>query len=205
MIPILVGLFGLVIGRFLNVVIHRVPRRRSVVWPPSRCPECGERIGSLDHIPVLSYLLLRGRCRDCKERISPRHPLVEGLTGLLFALAAYEFGPSLALVWALVLIFVLVALVGTDLEQRLLPNAILGPAALVGFLLSVVGDPASWWIYPVSAIGVAAGLFTLALSYPGGMGMCDVKMGGCSERSWDRTRPLRFFPVPCWGSSRAAC
>jgi prepilin signal peptidase PulO-like enzyme (type II secretory pathway) len=97
---------------------------------------------------------------------------------MLFALAAYEFGLSLSLVWALVLISVLVALAGTDLEHRLLPNAIVVPAAVVGLLLSVVVDPDGWWVYPLSAGVVAAGLFALALAYPGGMGMGDVKMGG---------------------------
>ncbi len=172
------GLFGLVIGSFLNVVIHRVPIRQSIVRPSSRCPCCGERIKSFDNLPVLSYLVLRGQCRSCKARISPRYPLVEALTGILFALAAYEFGLSLSLAWALVLISVLVALAGTDLEYRLLPNAIVVPAAVVGFLLSAVVDPEGWWIYLVSAVAVAAGLFALALAYPGGMGMGDVKMGG---------------------------
>jgi len=177
-IAVVVGLFGLVIGSFLNVVIHRVPIHQSIIWPSSRCPSCGERIKSLDNLPVLSYLILRRRCRNCKARISPRHPLVEALTGFLFGLAAYEFGISLELVSALVLISVLVALAGTDLEHRLLPNAIVGPAAVVGFVLSVVGDPGGWWVYLISAVGVAAGLFALALAYPDGMGMGDVKMGG---------------------------
>lgn len=178
MIAVVVGLFGLVIGSFLNVVIHRVPIRQSIVWPSSRCPSCEERIKSLDNLPVLSYLMLRGRCRSCKARISPRYPLVEAVTGILFALAAYEFRLSLSLAWALVLISALVVLAGTDLEHRLLPNAIVGPAAVVGFLLSATVDPDGWWVYPVSAIAVAAGLFALALAYPGGMGMGDVKMGG---------------------------
>ncbi len=178
MIPAVVGLFGLVVGSFLNVVIHRVPLGRSVAWPSSRCPFCGIPIRAFDNVPVLSYLVLRGRCRNCKADISPRYPLVEGLTGLLFGLAVHEFGLSLALVSALVLISVLVALAAIDLEHRLLPNAIVGPAAVVGFVLSVAGDPARWWVYLVSAFGVAAGLFALALAFPGGMGMGDVKMGG---------------------------
>jgi leader peptidase (prepilin peptidase) / N-methyltransferase len=177
-IVVVAGLFGLVVGSFLNVVIHRVPIRQSIVRPSSRCPSCGERIESFDNLPVLSYLVLRGRCRSCKAHISPRYPLVEALTGVLFALAAYEFGLSVSLAWALVLISVLVALAGTDLEHRLLPNAIVVLAAMVGFLLSAVVDLERWWIYPVSAVAVAAGLFALALAYPGGMGMGDVKMGG---------------------------
>jgi leader peptidase (prepilin peptidase)/N-methyltransferase len=174
-IAVVAGLFGLVIGSFFNVVIHRVPIRQSIVWPSSRCPSCGERIKSFDNLPVLSYLILRGRCRNCKAHISPRYPLVEALTRVLFALAAYEFGLSLSLLWALVLISVLVALAGTDLEHRLLLNAIVVPAAAVGLLLSAVVDPRRWWIYPLSAVAVAAALFALALAYPGGMG--DVKMG----------------------------
>jgi leader peptidase (prepilin peptidase) / N-methyltransferase len=187
MIAVVAGLFGLVIGSFLNVVIHRVPIRQSIVWPSSRCPSCGKRIKSFDNLPVLSYLILRGRCRNCKVPISPPYHLVEALTDMLFALAAYEFGLSLSLVWALVLISVLVALAGTDLKHRLLPNAIVVPAAVVGLLLSVVVDPDGWWVYPLSAVVVAAGLFALALAYPGGMGTGDVKMGGCSGRSWGRT------------------
>ncbi len=180
MIPLAVvaGLFGLVIGSFLNVVIHRVPLGQSIAWPSSRCPNCGAPIKSLDNVPLLSYLALRGKCRECKARISPRYPLVEGLTGFLFGLAAYEFGLSLALASALVLVSVLVALAGTDLEHRLLPNAIVFPATLAGLALAIAIDPARWWVYVVSAVGVAAGLFALALAYPRGMGMGDVKMGG---------------------------
>jgi leader peptidase (prepilin peptidase)/N-methyltransferase len=172
------GLLGLIAGSFLNVVIHRVPLRQSVVWPASRCPACGEPIEPRDNVPLLSYVLLRGRCRNCKARISARYPLVEALTGILFAGAAYEFGLGLELVSALALILTLIALAGTDLEHRLLPNLIVGPAALVGFALSVLESPERWWVYLVSALAVAGGLFALALAYPGGMGMGDVKMGG---------------------------
>jgi leader peptidase (prepilin peptidase) / N-methyltransferase len=172
------GLLGLIAGSFLNVVIHRVPLRQSVVWPASHCPACGEPIEPRDNIPLLSYVLLRGRCRNCKARISARYPLVEALTGILFAGAAYEFGLGLELVSALALILTLIALAGTDLEHRLLPNLIVGPAALVGFALSVLESPERWWVYLVSALAVAGALFALALAYPGGMGMGDVKMGG---------------------------
>lgn len=178
MTVVVAGLFGLVVGSFLNVVIHRVPLRQSVVWPSSRCPVCGEQIAPKDNVPLLSYVLLRGRCRNCKARISARYPLVEALTGVLFAGAAYKFGLGLDLLSALALILTLVALAGTDLEHKLLPNAIVGPAALVGFALSVLESPERWWVYLVSAVAVAGGLFALALAYPGGMGMGDVKMGG---------------------------
>lgn len=172
------GAFGLVVGSFLNVVIHRVPRRESVVWPGSRCPRCGTPISARDNVPLLSYLLLRGRCRRCRAPIPARYPLVEGLTGALFAAAALEFGPGLRLVAALVLLAALVVLAATDLEHRLLPNAVVLPAAAAGLLLSAAADPGRWWVYPLSALGVAGGLLALALARPGGMGMGDVKMGG---------------------------
>ncbi len=178
MLVLVAGLLGLIAGSFLNVVIHRVPRRQSVVWPASHCPACGGPIEPRDNVPLLSYVLLRGRCRHCKARISPRYPLVEALTGILFAGAAHEFGLGLELLSALALVLVLVALAGTDLEHRLLPNAIVGPAALIGFTLSVLESPERWWIYAASTLAVAGGLFILALAYPGGMGMGDVKMGG---------------------------
>jgi leader peptidase (prepilin peptidase) / N-methyltransferase len=178
LIVLVAVLFGLVVGSFLNVVIHRVPRHESVVWPASHCPHCGEPIGPRDNIPLISYLLLRGRCRNCKEPISARYPAVEATTGLLFGAAAYEFGASLSLLPALVFISALISLAVIDLEHRLLPNAIVGPVALAGLVLSILVNPAGWWTYPFSALVVAGALLGLALIYPAGMGMGDVKMGG---------------------------
>lgn len=169
--------FGLVIGSFLNVVIHRLPRKESVVWPASKCPQCGVTLRKRDNVPLISYLALRGRCRDCRIRISLRYPLVELATALLFAGAAYSFGPSLEFVSALILICALLALGGTDLEHRLLPNAIVLPALIAGLVFSTMAKPSLWWAYPVAAIGVGGFLLALALVYPGGMGMGDVKMG----------------------------
>lgn len=178
MTVLLASLLGLLVGSFLNVVIYRVPLRESIVWPASRCPKCGAKISPLDNIPLISYVLLRGKCRRCGVGISTRYPAVEALTGLLFGAAAYRFGLGVELTGALVLIAVLVALAGIDLEHRLLPNIIVGPAALAGLALSVLAAPAAWWVYVLSAVAVAGGLLGLALVYPGGMGMGDVKMGG---------------------------
>ena len=172
------AVFGLVIGSFLNVVIHRVPRRRSVVWPASSCPKCGEPIAPRDNIPLVSYLLLRGKCRKCGAPIPVRYPLIEALTAILFGAAGYKFGVGIQLISALVLIAALISLAAIDLEYRLLPNVIVGPCAAVGFLLSVLGDPSGWWIYILSALAIGGGLLVLALAYPAGMGMGDVKMGG---------------------------
>jgi len=169
--------FGLVVGSFLNVAIHRVPLGQSVVWPGSHCSSCASPIRKRDNVPLVSYLALRGRCRECRTPIPPRYPLVELSTGLLFAAAAYGFGLSLELVSALLLICVLVVLGGTDLEHRLLPNAVVLPALVLGLAASTLAGPAPWWSYPAAALGVGGFLLALALVYPGGMGMGDVKMG----------------------------
>jgi leader peptidase (prepilin peptidase)/N-methyltransferase len=174
----LAAVFGLLIGSFLNVVIYRVPQRMSVAWPASHCPVCRAPISPRDNIPVISYVLLGGKCRRCKARIPLRYPAVELLTAVLFGAAGYRFGIGVRLLESLVLISILIVLAATDLDHRLLPNAIVGPAAAVGFALSVVGNPSGWWVYLLSAAGIAGALLALALAYPGGMGMGDVKMGG---------------------------
>ncbi len=178
MIPLAATLFGLVVGSFVNVVIYRVPIKQSVVRPASHCPACSEIIGPGDNVPLISYVLLRGRCRSCGTRIPVRYPVVEASTGLLFGVAAYEFGLGLQLVAAFIFITGLVSLAGTDLEYRILPNVIVGPAALIGLTLSILSDPGRWWVYPGSVLLVAGGMLGIALLYPGGMGMGDVKMGG---------------------------
>lgn len=178
MLTLVAGLFGLVIGSFLNVVIHRVPLGESIAFPGSKCPECETPISPKDNIPVLSYVFLRGKCRNCGTPIPLRYPLVEAATGILFALAALRFGVSLELTAALVLVITLVSLAMTDLEHRLLPNAIVAPAAVAGLVLSIAARPEWWWVYPVCALAAAGGLFAIAVFYPGGMGMGDVKMSG---------------------------
>lgn len=180
-LALIAGVFGLVVGSFLNVVIHRVPKRESIVWPSSHCPKCGAPISPKDNLPIVSYLLLRGRCRNCAERIPPRYPIVEALTGLLFAAVVWEFAADLQvlkIISGLVLVAVLVALAGTDIEYRLLPNVIVGPAAVIGLVLSILADPERWWVYLVAMVVVAGTLFALVLAYPRGMGMGDVKMAG---------------------------
>lgn len=177
MVVLVAGVLGLVVGSFLNVVIYRVPLGQSVAGPGSRCPGCGAKIRALDNVPLLSYGMLGGRCRDCGVRIPVSYPLVEAITGSLFAAAAYEFGPGLDLCAALVLLAALVALAAIDLRHRLLPNVIVLPAAVAGVALSTLGDPGDWWVNPASAATVGGGLFALAVVYAGGIGMGDVKMG----------------------------
>ncbi|HEY6801934.1 MAG TPA: prepilin peptidase [Pyrinomonadaceae bacterium] len=131
---IVAGIFGAIIGSFLNVVIHRVPLEESIVFPNSKCPSCGSAIAFYDNIPVLSYLMLGGKCRGCKKHISMRYPLVEFLTGLLFAAVAWHDGLSFALPFDLVFSAALLALVFIDAEHMILPNVITYP----GIVFAVV-------------------------------------------------------------------
>ena len=124
---IIAGVFGAIIGSFLNVVIHRLPLEESIVFPHSRCPACGAAIAFYDNIPILSYLVLRGRCRGCEVRISPRYFFVELLTALLFVLVTWRVGFDAVLLFDLVFVSALVALIFIDAEHMLLPNAITYP------------------------------------------------------------------------------
>ena len=121
------GIFGAIIGSFLNVVIHRLPREESVVFPNSRCPSCGAAIAFYDNLPVVSYVALRGRCRSCKSHISARYPLVEALTGLLWVLVTMHDGLTWALPFDLVFVTAILALIFIDAEHMILPNAITYP------------------------------------------------------------------------------
>ena len=122
-----IAMVGATIGSFLNVVIHRVPRDESIVFPNSKCPKCGTAIHAYDNVPVLSYLILRGRCRSCKAGISPRYPAVEALTGAVFLGVFLMRGLSFALPFDLIFVAGLVALVFIDAEHKLLPNVITYP------------------------------------------------------------------------------
>ena len=181
MLAIIGALFGLIVGSFLNVVAYRVPRGLSVVRPRSACPGCGEQIRGRDNIPVISWLLLGGKCRDCREPISARYPLVEAGTGAVFATIAAVVGPRAVLPgywWAAA---VAIALTLTDLDLRRIPNRILYPGTAVAAVLIVAGslidgDGGS----ALRALGGAAAYFGLllliALAARGGFGFGDVKL-----------------------------
>jgi leader peptidase (prepilin peptidase) / N-methyltransferase len=175
------ALFGAIIGSFLNVCIHRLPRDTSIVWPASACPTCGRALSWFENIPIVSYTFLLGRCRTCRAPISMRYPIVEALTAAMFALAWWYYGPGPLLVSRLVFGCALIVLFAIDLEHHLLPNVITLTGIIIGFLLSFTTDQPGW---RSSLIGIVAGggvLFLIAEGYyrvrhEEGLGMGDVKM-----------------------------
>jgi leader peptidase (prepilin peptidase) / N-methyltransferase len=185
LVPV-VAVLGLAVGSFLNVVIYRVPRGESVVTPGSRCPACGHPIRARHNVPVLSWILLRGRCADCAAAISARYPLVELGTALLFVAVTWRMD-RLHLLSAvpgyLYFAAVGVALVLIDLDCRRLPNAIVMPSYPVLAVLYGLsaGWQHDWWSLGRAGIGaviLGAGFLAVAVAYPAGMGLGDVKLAG---------------------------
>jgi leader peptidase (prepilin peptidase)/N-methyltransferase len=175
------GVYGLVIGSFLNVVIWRVPRKESIVKPASHCPSCETPIATRDNIPVFSWLFLRGRCRNCGGRISFRYPLIELLTAALFAAVGARFFDSWALPAYLVLAAGLIALSVIDLETFLLPNRIVYPVGIIGgvlllFAAVVMGDWAEFFRALEGGAVAFAFFFLIHFLYPSGMGFGDVRL-----------------------------
>jgi leader peptidase (prepilin peptidase) / N-methyltransferase len=172
------GLLGAIIGSFLNVVIHRLPRGESLATPGSRCPACETPLKPYDNVPVVSWLVLRGRCRACGEPISPRYPLIEFLTAAVFVAVAAARGADPELALELPFAAMLIAVAGIDLEHRIVPNKILLPAAIwaiAGAAVIRTGDLPELLIAGAAAFVV---LLLAALAYPAGMGMGDVKLVG---------------------------
>jgi leader peptidase (prepilin peptidase) / N-methyltransferase len=174
----LAALLGAVVGSFLNVVIHRVPIGESIVAPRSRCPRCGTEIAARDNVPILSWLLLRGRCRHCGAPISPRYPLVELLTAVAFAAVVAVRGFDEGLVVELPFVAALIALAGIDLDHKLLPNVIVYPLAVYGVVAVAIVDTGDLVEHLIAGVAAAGFLLAALLAYPAGMGMGDVKLAG---------------------------
>jgi leader peptidase (prepilin peptidase)/N-methyltransferase len=175
------GVLGLAVGSFLNVVIYRVPRKESVVRPRSHCPSCGTQLADRDNIPVLSWVLLRGRCRTCGERISARYPLVELATAALFVAVGLRFGPDWAVPAFLLFFASLLAISLIDLEHYIIPNRIVYPTLFGGFALLVLaaGAEGDWKPLERALIGSAVFwgiLLLIHLVSPRGMGFGDVRL-----------------------------
>lgn len=176
-------LVGLMVGSFLNVVIHRVPRKESIVKPGSRCPGCGTQLSPKDNIPVASWLILRGKCRSCRAPISPRYPLIELLTAVLFAITAVRLGPDWALPAFLVVVAGLIAISAVDLERFIVPNRILYPTLFIAAPLLLLAGALEddWSSVRTAAIGGALAwglLLVIHLISPRGMGFGDVRLAG---------------------------
>lgn len=173
--PYVAGAFGMLVGSFLNVVLYRVPRGESVVFPASHCPHCGRTLRAWENVPVVSWLLLRGRCRSCKAPISVRYPLVELLTGALFALAALEFGVTPAGLAACLLCAVLAAVLFFDLDHLLIPDVLVIPCALLALGLAVAKGAALSGLESAAAAGGIFGIIYI-VTRGRGMGLGDVKL-----------------------------
>jgi leader peptidase (prepilin peptidase)/N-methyltransferase len=172
------GLFGAVIGSFLNVVAHRVPLGESLVSPGSRCPDCGTPVKPYDNVPVVSWLLLRGRCRNCGARISARYPLVELATALVFAAVVAVRGFDDDLVLELPFVAALIALAAIDFDHKLLPNKIVYPLAAYGVIATLLVDRDDLVENLIAGAGAFTFLLLAVIAYPRGMGMGDVKLAG---------------------------
>ena len=174
------AVLGFTVGSFLNVCIHRIPRGESIAWPGSHCPKCQHPLRWYDNVPVFSYLALLGRCRYCREPISPRYPIVELVTGLMFAGLVMLYPPGLLLAIRLLFGCALIVLFAIDLDHHILPNVITVPGILIGFALSFVGPPG--WKSSLLGIVLGGGIpFAIAWTYEKvrgheGLGMGDVKM-----------------------------
>ena len=180
-IALLAGAFGLLIGSFLNVVVWRVPRGESIVSPPSACPICGTTIRPRDNVPVLGWLVLRGRCRACSAPISARYPLVEAGTAVLFFLVGLRFGAEGELPAYLYLAAISVALALIDLDVKRLPDVITLPSYVVGLVLlglASLSGPHLLLRAVLGAMAMFAVYFALCFAYPAGMGFGDVKLSG---------------------------
>jgi leader peptidase (prepilin peptidase) / N-methyltransferase len=172
------GVIGAILGSFLNVVIHRLPRGESLVSPGSRCPECETPIAPYDNVPVLSWLILRGRCRHCGARISPRYPAVELLTAASFAAVVGVRGFDEGLILELPFVACLIALAGIDLDHKLLPNKIVYPMAAYGLVAAILVETDDIVEHLIAGAGAFVFLLVALLAYPRGMGMGDVKLAG---------------------------
>jgi leader peptidase (prepilin peptidase)/N-methyltransferase len=172
------GAIGAALGSFLNVVAYRLPRRQSLVRPGSSCPGCGTAIKPYDNLPVLGWLMLRGRCRSCQGRISSRYPIVEALTAALAVSVVLVKHAAPELVLGLVLVAVLVPLSLIDFDHKIIPNKITLPAALIAVAVGLALKPSGVPAQLIAAAAAAGFLLVFVLAYPRGMGMGDVKLAG---------------------------
>ena len=180
-IPVFATLLGLVLGSFMNVCIYRIPRKESIVYPSSHCPECGTPIRFRDNIPLLSFLLLGGKCRFCKKSIPLQYPVVEGISGLLSLALVLKTGLTLSYPFLLLFVLSLVTISIIDLQQMIIPDVITIPGMLVGLGVSLFPFSPPWYESLIGLLAGGGGLLLVALAYywisgKEGMGGGDVKL-----------------------------
>jgi leader peptidase (prepilin peptidase) / N-methyltransferase len=172
----LAGAFGLIVGSFLNVVAYRLPRGESVVFPASHCPSCDTPIKPYDNVPVLSWLVLRGRCRSCHKSISARYPIVEAVTAALLVAVVLAEGADSDAWLGLAFVILLVPVTLIDLDHRIIPNTLMLIGTVVAVALVLLTDPGALTEHLIAAAAAGGFLLIAALAYPAGMGMGDVKL-----------------------------
>jgi len=184
LLVVIAVVYGLIIGSFLNAWAWRLAHGEKITAGRSHCPKCGAQIRAYDNVPLVSWLLLRGRCRDCGAAISRRYPVGEALTAVLFAaLAAYD-GLSLLLIPHLLFVSVMLLVSQVDLEKRIIPDVVILSAAAIGVPLMIWLGPGPWWEWPLAGVGAAGFLLLISEAYyrlrhVEGMGFGDVKMALC--------------------------
>ena len=188
LLDLYVAAVGLVIGSYLNVVIHRLPREESTVLPRSRCPRCGAPIGAADNVPILSYLFLRGRCRACRATISPRYPLVEAANGAMYFALARLMGPTPAAAVAMAFVTALLILTLIDYDHQLLPDAITLPGIAVSLAASFLPGPPTPLSSALAAAGGYLAFWAVAKAYERTRGM-----EGLGQGDWKMTAMLGAF------------
>jgi len=176
--------YGLIIGSFLNAWAWRLAHDQKITAGRSACPRCHHQIRAYDNIPVLSWLVLRGRCRDCGAPISRRYPLGEGLTAVLFGAVAAFDGLSWLLIPNLIFVSVMILVSQVDLEIRIIPDVVILPATLIGLPLMILLGDGSWWVWPLAGVAAAGVLYLIGevyyrLRHVEGMGFGDVKLALC--------------------------
>jgi leader peptidase (prepilin peptidase)/N-methyltransferase len=170
----LAALGGLIVGSFLNVVVYRLPRGESLIHPRSRCPSCATQLRAVDNVPVVSWLALRGRCHHCGAPVSARYPLVELTTGVLYAAVVVTQDDAVRIVLGLLLVPITLI----DLDHRIIPNRITGPAAIAALIAIAALDADFLVEAAIAAVAGGGFFFVAAILYPRGMGMGDVKLAG---------------------------
>ncbi len=184
LVVVIAVVYGLIIGSFLNAWAWRLAHDEKITAGRSACPACGHQIRSYDNIPVVSWLMLRGRCRDCRAPISWRYPVGEALTAVLFGAVAALDGLSWLLLPHLLFVSVMILVSQVDLEIKIIPDVVILPAALIGLPLMIVLGDGPWWEWPVAGLAAAGVLFLVGevyyrLRHVEGMGLGDVKMALC--------------------------